>query len=237
MKNRTFVTILIVTALLGLHKISTFAFDVPKMNLPISLPANPLTSNNSSYKLQIGAVNSSVDQASTFMNNSVFALSEILLSKEKVQELKLTKDDILSKTKDKEKQATLNKISTDYMAALQAEIEKNTINTKVSQLNSKQKELYANAVYNVGLAGLNYTDASIQATQLVQTISANPTAAAGLVFEVKQLNKLVTSLPQQAKTTATLTNNLVKIGTANKIMVKLPTSKADLPKSVDINLK
>ena len=233
MNKRVIVTFLTIAAVLSICKNPVFAFGMPNMNLPVSLPANPLTSNASNYQGQIGAVNASVDQANIYMDNSIFALSNILLTKDQIQKLNLNKEAILAKTNDKERQAALNKVTTDYMAALQTSIQTDSIKNTVSQLNAKQKELYSNAVYNVGLAGLNYTGASLQATQIVQGVCANPMTAAGLAFQLGQLKALATSLPQQAKTAATLANSLVKIGTANKIMVSLPTSKTDLPKKVD----
>ncbi|MDD3012563.1 MAG: hypothetical protein PHC34_02540 [Candidatus Gastranaerophilales bacterium] len=240
MKNKIFTTILITTVLLGLHKMSTFAFGVPKMNLPVSLPASPLPKSNvdtSAYKGQIATINTSMDQANAYMNASIFALSGILLNKDTLQKLKTEKDEILTKTKDKEKQASMNKVATDYMATLQEGITQNTINSQVSQLNLTQKQLFSDAVYNLGLAGLNYADIALQITQLTKSISANPTVAMSLGLEMKQLGKLATSLPQQAKTATVLAGNLVKIGVANKIAVKLPASKTDKPKKVDFNIQ
>jgi len=193
MKKRVVSAILVSAAIVSLNASKVNAFGIPKVKIPDNPVANmvkPATNSGAEYSGQIGTINSSVANADSYMNNSVFALSQILLNKDTLQELELKKQEILSKDKSKEKGSAMNQVATDYIAAIQAENAKGMLDSKVSQLSDEQKKLYSNAVFNVGLAGLNYTDAGLKATSLVQSISANPTAATGMIMELKQLKKI-----------------------------------------------
>lgn len=237
MKKRVCSTILLSMAVISFNCSTAKAFEMPKVQIPSNPVSNFTGGGNSEISGQIGTINASIAVAEGYMNNSIFALSSVLLDKDTLQKLSLEKQEILNKTKgkEKEKQAAINKIATDYASAIQTAKENGTINTTIAQLNADKKKLYSDAVFNVGLAGLNYTDASLKVASLVQSISANPAAATSLAFQLKDLKKLATSLPEQAKNATSLSSNLVKVGMAGKISVKLPTSKTEQPKPLKDN--
>src|SRR5574344_343898 len=220
------------------------AFEVPKVptvkiSNPIKAVSAKSTASNfdkSAVKNQVQTISDSVDQINVALNQSVEALATVLANKDKVAALKASRDELLSKAKTKEKDAIIAKFDKDMEAALQESMQNADVKNNLKTLSSTQKALVGNCIYNLGVAGLSYTDIAIQAVSVANTIKANPSSVVFMGPELKTLAKFTTSLPSQAKSVAGLGINLTKVAIAGGVTVPKATkgskiktlSKADL---------
>lgn len=166
------------------------------------------------------------------LNQSVNALASVLVNKDELIKLKAQRDELLKKASPKEREAIINKFEQDMAAQVKASTQNANINSQLKGLNSQQKALVGDCLYNLSVATVGYTDIAAQAVGVAKTIQSNPTAALSMGPELKTLGKLSTTLPGQAKSVGELSVNLLKIAAANGITAPKATKGAK-PKAVN----
>jgi hypothetical protein len=182
--------------------------------------------------IKLTAILTSTREADSLLKQSIDIMSNIFINKQdkEVIEAKLKEIDSIKDLKEKNSQ--LKKIYVEKSALIQKSIEQEDTAQKVQQLNTQQKELLADALYNFILAGLADTDAAAQSTQLVKEVVVNPWSAVSFAKSLPEIKDIALNLSSQAGNIVNLGNKTVKIALKANIKVEIPKSKSDKPKAI-----
>jgi|LSQX01.2.fsa_nt_gb hypothetical protein len=184
-------------------------------------------------RTDIDFVYSLVAEADNLLKNSVNIAFKMLANKDEIDEMDMRQKQIDAIKDPKEKEAEIRKVQEDKMASTQKAIDREETSKKTAAMSTEQKILFGGAMYNLALAGLKDKEAVTKAKNVSQNIQANPSASMGFSQDVPKLKNIVTTVPPQAEKISTLSTNLVKFASKNKIEVVLPQSSSEQPKDVD----
>jgi hypothetical protein len=174
-----------------------------------------------------------VSKAEGTLQESVDIVFRMVANKEQRTKIRVQKEAVKQIKNPQESEAAIKLIYNDEQAMIQQNLESEEGSRKIATLSSQQRVLFANATYNILLAGLMDYEAVRRAQQLSKAIQSNPTYAVSFAGDLDKTTKITTTLPSQADKTTKLGNNLVKLARVNKIQPVIPQSFADKPREVD----
>jgi len=174
-----------------------------------------------------------VAQADKLLQKSVDTLFKMLANKDDRQMYEMQLKAILEIRDPKEQRAEMKKFINDWERKFEENLKTEEMSRRIESLSAEQRQLFANAIFNLFLAGLRDGQAVEKAKQLVQIIRANPLIAVSFVGDLDKLAYIVTTLPPQAIKTLQIGTNLVRLAQANKIELALPKSSEEKPRAVE----
>ncbi len=170
-----------------------------------------------------------LSEADILLQNSLWATFRMLANKDEIQEMEAKLKAIENIPDPKERDAKRQEFREDLKAKVETALMRQETQKKVAEMSKEQRQLFANAIFNILLAGLMDKEAVEKAQQLSKAIQGNPTYAASFANDLGKIKDICTTLPPQIDKTVRIGNNLAKCAQSNKIEVALPKSAADKP--------
>lgn len=180
----------------------------------------------------VGSINYQLDTINSNVDKAYKELISAFNLKKEIEEAKATinNNPDLSKA---EKEAKLQKVETEVLAAALAKQAEVDTNGNIKKLNSQQTAAITNATVIMTDSLLNYTSLGLACTKLGMQISAKPILAAPLALEVGQLKYTASVIKNSASSLKKVSTQSVKIAKANNIKVNTNSSKGSAIKKVN----
>lgn len=174
-----------------------------------------------------------VSEADKLLQKSLDTVFRMLANKDEIQRLEMLQKEIDNTKDPKEKEAKIQEIYKDKMRIVEEKLQKEETSREIGAFNDEQKKLFANAIFNIFLAGLRDGQAVEKTKQLSQIIRSNPMYAVSFAGDLDKLVYIVATLPPQVTKTLKIGNNLVRLAQANKIEPALPKSSEEVARKAD----
>lgn len=208
---------------------SSFAFGMPSIpGLGLGGTAAAISGND------IESVLTNFQQAETGLNNSVDLINKALGDKKQLAEWEEKEKSINAMPASSEKDAALKKVNEDQIAYATKLAESKQTEGKMKNLSSEQKAKVGKSLANLLLVVLKDTEALARAKNLVSSISSNPMAALKFAKDIPKLKDVVTTVPSQLSSLATLTSGYVGMAKSAGIVVAQPKSADEPLKEVEL---
>ena len=167
------------------------------------------TLNTTKLKNQIAALDNNLKNISTTHQNAINNITNILLPKDQINELKADAAKLKQSAKDP---VEINiDIAEDGTAALNTALKKDG-EDMVKKLNANQKAALKKNIATLKSVKSSYTGIATQATDLASTIKAQPVEALAMAPELISLGKTAKEAAKQTKDITKLTIALTKAG-------------------------
>jgi len=175
-----------------------------------------------------------VSGADKLLQKSLNTVLKMVANKDEIQEMERRLKEIENIKDPKEKESAMDKYVKDAESIIARAMEREETSRKIEALDAEQKKLFANAIFNIFLAGLMDREAVEKGQKLSQAIQSNPTYAVNFVNDIDRIKNIITTLPPQANKIFKLGNNLVKLAQANKIEPAIPKSSQEVARDGEL---
>lgn len=182
----------------------------------------------------VQAVLTNFQQAEQGLNNSVDLINKALGDKKQLVEWEEKEKSINAMPSSAEKDAEMKKLNESQTAYAAKMAESKETQGKMQKLSSEQKAKVGKSVTNLLLVALKNTEALVRAKSLVGSITTNPMAALKFATDIPKLKDVVTTVPSQLSSLATLTSGYVNMAKSAGIAVAQPKSADEPLKEVEI---
>lgn len=182
----------------------------------------------------VQAVLTNFQQAEMGLNNSVDMINKALGDKKQLAEWEEKEKSINAMPASSEKDAATKKLNEDQMSYATKISESKDVQDKAKKLSSEQKKKVGISIGNLLLVALKDAEALTRAKGLVGSISSNPAVAMKFATDLPKLKDVVTTVPSQLSSLATLTSGYVGMAKSAGISVTQPKSADEPLKEVEI---
>lgn len=134
----------------------------------------------------------------------------------------------------KEKESKIQAIAVEKEALVKKAVNRADCKNRCRALDKRQKALYANAAYNVLLAGVYDYYAVQQGKTISKKCTSSPASCAGIALKLKRVADIVMTLPKQITNIVDFGSTLSQIGSAANIEIQKPTSEKEKPREVEV---
>lgn len=193
--------------------------------------SNSNVSNKEQMKKQVDIVIKKSDEITATYNTAINELASVMLSQEKVSEIKAAQK-VSKKANSAETDAALANSLSDALIAITED--ENAATEQIKSLSAEKREMLTNGIFDVLLANLGYVEVLGEATTLLNQMTQDPASAISMGAELKILKKVITNMPGQGKQAASVGKSLFRIAKGAGIQITPPTSSSSKAKSVKI---
>jgi len=240
--NKFLSSLLALTFLLTVSGVSADALDI-KGGLKSAASAVKSGADSSASKEGIAGIKAKVDalisksdKITEDFTSAYNETSDMLGLKELIEKAKAEQAGS-SKTKaNKEKDSSNSDIS-DASAYLASEEAQKELAERIKSLSSDKKTKLIKCLENMGNAVLGYADITAESANLLQVIANDPSAAIKMGSKLKELKKIASNTPEQAKLFGSASKNLISAAAKAGLKVKQPEAKKTKSKKANDDIE